>query len=248
MKSRVLLSCLLFSFVSVSGQKSITHQSLYWIRYYPQLRLSSKYTLHAEIENRRFFKNSIQHHTINHYRLQYKLSSYADAGGGITFSWQSPQIPDGVNHLVVPEIRGVQELNLTQNISKVFSLGHRFRVDERFIHKNNGITLEDGYDFNFRFRYRVQILYKLTKSLRVKAGDEIMINQGKIIVYNTFDQNRVYFSLEKEFSPKVALEISYIKWYQQRPSGNQYFSRDILRFSFLHKLMWHGRSNNPDKF
>lgn len=248
MKSTVLFSSLFLIFVNVSGQKSITHQSLYWLRYYQQLKMSSKYTLHAEIEDRRFIKNNIQHHLINHYRIMYQFANQVDGGGGITFSWQSPQIPDQVLRLVVPEIRGAQEVNWAQNLSPKISLAHRFRLDERFIHRNNGMVLVPGYDFNLRFRYRFQLSYKPANSLKLKLGDEIMINQGKIIVYNTFDQNRIYLSFEKEFSSSVSLEWTYMHWYQQRPSGNQYFSRDILRFTFQHKIAIGGRSNNPDKF
>ncbi len=48
------------------AQKNVTHQSLYWIRYYNQLSLNQKWTWHNEIDDRRFFENNTQHHLIVH--------------------------------------------------------------------------------------------------------------------------------------------------------------------------------------
>jgi hypothetical protein len=52
---------------------------------------------------------------------------------------------------------------------------------------------------------------------------------------NTFDQNRVYSSTSR-VSPAVALELGYLNSFQERANGVDYFNRDIIRFSFIHKV------------
>ncbi len=66
--------------------------------------------------------------------------------------------------------------------------------------------------------------------------DEIMINGGKNIVKNTFDQNRIYGALQYGVNKNIALELGYLNSFQQRPSGVDYFDRDIIRFTFYHKI------------
>jgi hypothetical protein len=221
--------------------KQVTNQGLYWMRYYNQLSLNEKWTWHNEIEERRFFENNQHHHLIMHTRLHYKFFKNADVAFGLTYSLQSPQDPNAKIDLIVPELRPVQELNFTQPITKRLTFQQRLRIDERFIHSNNGKELTDGYDFNFRFRYRLQLSYKLNQedtklSSTLKLSDELMLNAGKNILYNQFDQNRLYVGLEQGLNKNFSVELGYLYWYQQRASGNQFFDRDIVRLTVFHKV------------
>lgn len=221
--------------------KQVDKQNLYWIRYYNQLSINNKITWHNEFEDRRFIEKNKQHHFIAHSRLHYKILPTTDVAFGVTFGLQSPQDPNATSNLVVPETRIVQEINYNNSITKRLSLQHRLRVDERFIHKNNGKELLDGYDFNFRFRFRIQASYKLNKensktTSTLKASDELMINFGKKIVYNQFDQNRIYVGFEQSLSKNISAELGYLHWYQQRASGNQFYNREIIRFTIFHKI------------
>jgi hypothetical protein len=135
----------------------------------------------------------------------------------------------------------VQEVNLGNPLTKRLIIQQRLRIDERFIHKNNGKELLDGYDFNFRFRYRLQVTYRINKleatnATILKLSDELIVNAGKNIVYNHFDQNRIYVGIEQGINKTISAELGYLHWYQQRASGNQFFDRDIIRFTLNHKI------------
>ena len=67
-------------------------------------------------------------------------------------------------------------------------------------------------------------------------SDELMINVGNNIIYNLFDQNRIYLGMEQSFSKTISAELGYLYWFQQRSSGNQFFDRDIIRFTLLHRI------------
>ena len=223
------------------AQKSVINQSLYWLRYYNQFAINKNWTWHNEIDDRRFFKNNKQHHLIVHSRLHYKIYKNADLAFGLTYSLQSPQEPNSNTDLVVPELRPVQEINLSYPLGNRFTLQQRLRIEERFLHKNNGIALLEGYAFNFRFRYRLQGSYKINKEEAtnptiLKVANELMINAGSKIIYNQFDQNRIYAGLEKGINKNISIELGYLHWYQQRATGNQFFERDIIRFTLYHKI------------
>ncbi|PWK17024.1 uncharacterized protein DUF2490 [Arcicella aurantiaca] len=236
--------CLIFTFLfscQLFGQANITNQNLYWTRYYNQLSLNSKWTWHNEIDMRRFADNSRLHHLIIHSHLHYKVAPNFDVAAGITYSQQSPQFSDATSTLVVPEIRPFQEINQSQTLGKRVTLSHRFRLDERFIRKNNGTDLLEGSDFNFRFRYRPQLVINLSKSdnktpVNLKVADELMLNFGGEILYNHFDQNRVYAGFEKVLSKNFSVEMGYLHWFQQRNTGKDFFDRNIVRLTILHKV------------
>jgi hypothetical protein len=63
-----------------------------------------------------------------------------------------------------------------------------------------------------------------------------MVNAGDKIIYNQFDQNRVYAGIEQGLNKKFTIELGYLHWYQQRASGYQFFDRDIIRLTIYHKI------------
>ncbi|MFN8346116.1 MAG: DUF2490 domain-containing protein [Spirosomataceae bacterium] len=231
---------------SVAAQpKEVEKQVLYWTRYYNQWTLSPKWSWHNEVDNRRFLKPNKQHHLIFHSHVHYRLLQNVDFALGFTYSRQSPQLPDATAELIVPELRPFQEVNVSTTLAKRFSLTQRFRLDERFIHKNNGKALLDGYDFNWRFRYRLQASLLVSKQAgpyqtNLKLADELMVNAGRTIGFNQFDQNRIYAGVEQSFGKNIALELGYLHWYQQRSLGYQFFSRDIIRFTLHHRIKLKG--------
>jgi Protein of unknown function (DUF2490) len=235
----IALHLLTFSPV-VCAQRQVTHQSLYWTRYYLQTSLAPKWVLHLEADNRRFWQPARQHHFIGHLHLHRQVAPQADVALGLTYSRQSPQLPDGSGP-TVPEWRPFQEVNLSQSLGKRVTLSQRFRLDERFIQRSNATELLPGHDFNLRFRYRLQLAWRLSpagavRPLLLKLADELMVNAGRHIVYNVFDQNRVYLGLEVGLTRRLAVELGYLHWYQQRPSGQDFFAREIVRFTLHHKF------------
>jgi hypothetical protein len=222
--------------------QTVTHQTLYWTRYYLQAPVSPRWTLHLEADNRRFVQPHAQHHLIIHGRAHYRLSQQADAAVGLTYSRQSPQLP-GIPGPSVPEWRPVQEANLNLPLGQRLTLGHRLRADERFIHHSGPEGLRPGHDFTLRLRYRLQLVWRLSQPTKkhgwwaTKLANELMVNPIRPSALPFFDQNRVYAALEYGLSPRVSAEVGYLRWYQQRPADQGFFARDIVRFTLYHKLI-----------
>jgi Protein of unknown function (DUF2490) len=229
----IYLVCFHFS---AFAQKNVSHQNLFWMRAMLQTNLSTRFFLINEIDNRRFYAGNTQHHTIQHSHLHFKINPNFDIAWGQTFSWQNPHFPDAAVKLRVPEIRPFQEMNASQVLSKRVVFSTRLRVDERFIRKTNGSELMDGYNFNLRYRLRLQYQFLVGKNKKgsLELSDELMINSGKNV--NFFDQNRVYLAYEHNFPNQLSAEIGYLRWFQQRAQFDTYFQRDILRFTILKKI------------
>lgn len=125
---------------------------------------------------------------------------------------------------------------------KYFNVYQRFKVEARFFHQTENNELVGGYQFsNFRMRYQLGLDIPLIKKqdaekLILKIKDEVMFNFGKNIVKNVFDQNRIYISLNYPMNKNLAFEAGYLNWFQQRPSGTDFYNRDIIRFSVFHKI------------
>lgn len=227
--------------IEIKAQKTVIRQNLYWLRYYNQLSLNKKLTWHNEIDDRRFFENHKQQQLIIHSRIHYKFVKNVDAALGMSFSSQGPQDPHSSSGLTIPEIRPVQEINYSIPLSSKFNLQQRLRADERFIHKNDGTNLLNGYDFNLRFRYRVQLSYTIKEiedrlSLAAKISDEFMLNSGSRFTGRRFDQNRIYMGVELGLVKDLSAELGYLHLFQQRTITNQFFEREIMRLTIHHKI------------
>ncbi len=113
-------------------------------------------------------------------------------------------------------------------------------MEERFFRNADKNGLLPGTTFFWRFRYRLQGEYSFWKKenqyLKAIVYDELLINAGENIVKNTFDQNRIYGALQYDVNENITLELGYLNCFQQRASGVDYFDRDIIRFTFYHKI------------
>jgi hypothetical protein len=240
MKFLRIFFLLLVPFVSkAQTKKNVDHQSLLWTRYYNQLTINNKWSIHSEFDNR-IFLNPVEQN-LYEMRIQgrYKIIKDIEIGAGFAYFSVATQDPEVIFDFNVPEYRGQQDITWKKEV-KNFTLNQRFQVEERFFHNANKQGLLPGTTFYWRFRYRIQGEYSLWKKenqyLKIIANDELMINGGKNVVKNTFDQNRMYAALQYGVNKNISLELGYLNSFQQRASGVDYFDRDIIRFTFFHKI------------
>jgi Protein of unknown function (DUF2490) len=228
-----------FCFFAKAQNKVIAHQNVYWLRYYNQLAFSPKLVFHTEFDNRKSFGTNQQQQAIFHARLFYQLPKNTEIAGGITYSRQSQA--ESPTHLVVPEFRANQLATWTIPTTKRLAIQHRIWIEDRFQRHHDGKVLLEGYDFSLRFRYRLQAAFQLNKPENklktiAKISDELMLNAGKKIVYNYFDQNRFSVSIEQNINKNLSFETQYFRTFQQKPAGNQFASRNVLRLTLYHKI------------
>ena len=117
------------------------------------------------------------------------------------------------------------------------------RLEERF-RRNilNDSSLADGSSFNFRVRYNFLLQVPLTKA-KIQKGDfsfilnnEVHLNFGKNIVYNTFDQNRFFAGVAYNVNATDNIQFGYLNVFQQLAAGNKYRSIHGVRLFYFHNL------------
>ena len=237
------IKIIFFLFVSVLCQaqteKNIDHQSILWSRYYNQLLLNEKWSLHSEFDNRLFIKPVQRNLYVVRVQGRYKINNHLETGVGFAYFSVDTQVQETNNDFNIPEYRGQQDITWKLNVKQV-TLIQRFQLEERFIHNANKEELLPGSAFSWRFRYRLQGDYtfwrKEKQLLKAVVSDEIMFNFGKKIIKNTFDQNRIYAAIHYGMNTNLAFELGYLNSFQRRVSGVDYFNRDIIRFSIYHKI------------
>jgi hypothetical protein len=236
-----LLFTIIFLCQLITGQnqRNIDQQTLTWIRYYNIFPLSEKWAIHSEFDNRSFVNPVHENLFVIRSQARYRATNMMDFGGGFAFFSVNTQNPNLDPEYSVPEYRAQQDLTLINDIAKI-TFHNRFQLEERFIQKADKNGLLDEFSFAYRFRYRLQSMFTLCekegRSIKGTISDEVLFNFGKDNRRNTFDQNRFYVALRYHFNPNLGLELGYLKNFQRRASGIDFYDRDIIRFTVYHKI------------
>lgn len=236
MRVLILISSLFLQLSIIAQTKNKQYQGSMWFRYNQTLQLPKSFLLKSELEERFFITKAVkQQQFLFRFTLDKQLKKNWNVGGGFSMWYIGNNDELNPSKLMIPEWRPHIEINHRNKISDRFTISQRFRAEWRFIKNTNRDFTEmiAGYNNNFRFRFQMILDYavyrKEEKSLHLIVFDEIFLNAGKSIVRNIFDQNRIGFSMRYNFNKKVGVELGYINWFQQRPSGVDFFSRQILR-------------------
>ena len=228
----------------VFGQKSITNQNLVWYGLFTTLEINKKWYFQNEVQERHFVHPTVQHQFLIRSHIHRVLGKSGwETSVGMCFFFQNPNDPNAIVKLTIPELRPHIEFACKQKVENV-TFDHRYRAEARFFHNTNAprTELEDGFEFgNFRFRYRLQVtipLYKMAdkRYLKLKISDEIHLNAGNKISKNVFEQNRVYAGINCDIFQNLSVEVGYLNWFQQRPTG-EFYNRSILRCTVFHRII-----------
>ena len=241
MKFYYFLLLLFLTNISVIAQseKNIDKQSILWTRYYNQLLFDEKWSLHSEFDNRLFLKPLQENLFVIRVQGRYKINEHLETGVGFAYFSVNTQTPEVDLDFNIPEYRGQQDITWKEILGK-FTINQRFQLEERFIQNATKEKLLPGSTFSWRFRYRIQADYTFWKKenqlLKIVLSNEIMFNFSKNRIKNTFDQNRVYAAIHYGMNENLALELGYLNSFQRRASGVDFFDRDIIRLSIIHKI------------
>jgi hypothetical protein len=77
--------------------------------------------------------------------------------------------------------------------------------------------------------------------------EEVMVQFGKEVVYNTFDQARFSFGIRQTITPQLNVDINYMYIYQQQFSGNQYLQGNPLRLYINYNVGWKKKNDLKKK-
>jgi hypothetical protein len=202
-----------------------------WLGYYNTLNLRGQWSINSDFQFRTKDGFSKYSQALGRMGLTYKLHNKVSVTAG--FAHFRFFINNRVSRA---EWRPWQEIMLNDELSKL-KISHRIRAEQRFNESVINNLPSGTFQFNHRFRYRIDIRFPLIKSsdserkLNILFGNEVMVNAGKKIVYNYFDQNRSYAGINFEVSKKLSLQLQYIRIWQQSSSGDVLNVSDVFRFN-----------------
>ncbi|MCZ2356373.1 MAG: DUF2490 domain-containing protein [Bacteroidia bacterium] len=223
------------------GQKQVSDQQLTWNTYMFAVSFPKQWGAQFETGERFFWQPMRQYQTYIRTNVNYTFpnSTWGAMVGGAWFL-QSANSPHLANYISISELRPYFGFTNKQPL-KYFNIEQRYQVESRFFQNTNAdkTALASGFHFgNFRFRYRLQFLIPILKlehnrELRLRTGTEIFFNAGKNIVYNVFDQSRVFTAFQFRFSPKFTIELGYLNSFQQTPAGKTFYQRHFWLLNLI---------------
>jgi Protein of unknown function (DUF2490) len=130
----------------------------------------------------------------------------------------------------------------------------RIRNEQRWQEK----IVDDKKTGDWRFTDRVRYLFSVNRQVFRKnslpslvVSDEILLQFGKEVVYNTMDQNRFFIGIRQNINSKFSYDFGYMNVYQQKYSGYMYDMNHTIRLFFyffggkyMQKTQRHVESND----
>ena len=164
--------------------------------------------------------------------ISYIPNSKFSFTGGYAHMWLAPKNPTWSTFS--DENRIYQQVQMNTKSGNV-SIVQRLRNEQRW----QEIIVNDVATGNNKFSNRVRYListtipiFKNKKAPSLVLSDELLIQFGKDIVYNTFDQNRFFVGIKQSINPKLSFDFGYMNVYQQKSTGYQYDMNHTLRLFF----------------
>jgi hypothetical protein len=223
------------------GQKQVAQVQQIWTAYFNQTRFSDKWGLWADFHLRtKDDYTSDLSSGIARLGLTYYLNDNTKLTVGYGYINHFP----GDTHADIsrPEHRPWQQIQWHTKYNKL-RLAQYVRLEERYRRKvKDNDELAPGHDFNYRVRYNFLAMVPFSRNafaprtLSFVFNDEAHVNFGKEIVYNTFDQNRLFLGVAYHVNPHDNVQLGYLNVFQQLPAGNRYRNIDAIRLFYFHTL------------
>lgn len=215
------------------------HQT--WAGYFNQTRLSDKWGLWLDghLRTREDFVNNLSQSIIRP-GITYYVNDLTKLTVGYAYVNHFPA--EAHKEISQPEHRLWQQVQWHTRYHWGTTT-QRLRLEERWRHKVlNDSTLADGWGFNYRARYSLQFQVPLTAAtsrslpLAFVVQDEVMINFGRQVLYNYFDQNRLFCGLHIPIAPQQVLQVGYMNLFRQLPAGNRFRLSHVARLYYNHSI------------
>lgn len=213
----VLLVCLSNN-MSAQIIRQVSTNTNMWLMYVGTHKIADKWSLHLEAQLRRNDVLANAQQILLRGGINYHINPQMAATVGYCFVETYPygELPAKSRF---PENRLWEQIQFKHQVGNLEWIS-RFRLEQRFVNLPvaNGTTFEANdtatYTNRFRLLNRFSIPFKgktiVDKSIYLSFYDELMVNFGKKVALNLFDQNRVYIAIGYKI-PKVGrLEIGYL--------------------------------------
>lgn len=236
----MVLVCIITS--SGKGQqKHVEYDEQLWFGYFNHARFNERWGIWLDVQFRtrdHFVKDPFQF--LVRPGLTYYINDQTRVTAGYAYFLHYPT--DNHPEVAQPEHRFWQQVQW-QTIYKKIATQQAFRFEQRFRREVKGPDeLGEDYDFNYRIRFNFQVQVPLRNKrfekgdLSLVAGDELMINFGKQIVFNYFDQNRFLAGLRYYYKGRNNILLGYQHVFAGSSQKASYKVMNSLRLTLFHNI------------
>lgn len=212
--------------------KEIKQQSQTWVSLNSTTKFSQHWGVATDVHLRTndFFKEN--NFFLLRGGLTYTPNSKFSFTAGYAHMWLAPKLTEWSTFADENRIyQQVQMITKSGNVSILQRLRNEQRWQEIIVNDQ-----ESGRNkFSNRVRYLISTtipIFKKKTAPSLVLSDELLIQFGKDIVYNTFDQNRFFVGIKQAINPNLSFDFGYMNVYQQKSNGYQYDMNHTLRLFF----------------
>jgi hypothetical protein len=244
---KILVSLFPFLLFGQAPQtKEVNQQLQTWVSLNTVTKFSDHWGIVADVHVREndFFESN------NFYFLRggitYIPNPSVSLTGGYAHMWLAPTKEGWSTY--ADENRIYQQAQLNTKIGKVGVI-QRLRNEQRWQEKMANDEPTGEWRFTNRVRYLASFnipVFSNPKWPLLVLSDEILIHFGKEVIYNTFDQNRLFIGIKQNINPGLSFDFGYMNVYQQKYSGYQYDMNHTIRlFFYLNTTIKHNVLEAP---
>ncbi|UYZ64532.1 DUF2490 domain-containing protein [Hymenobacter weizhouensis] len=234
-----LVSLLLLLAGPALAQKQYVRQQQTWVGVFNQTRFAPRWGTWTDLHLRlheRFVQDVFQ--GIARVGLTYYLTDDVRLTAGYAYVHH---FPEGARRVSQAEHRPWQQVQWFTKFPQA-RLMQWVRLEERFRRTIREQQPTDEFDFNYRVRYNAALFVPLTKrgfepgGLQFLLNNEVMMNFGREIRLNYFDQNRLFAGVVYQLNRHAQLHGGYMHLFQQLPAGSTYRNQHTIRLFYFHNL------------
>lgn len=234
MKFNVLLFGLSLLSITLSwgqAEKQVTQNQHFWVSTNNLYQLTRHWSILNDFHIRRTdFINYANFYFVRG-GLQYSIKRNLRVAAGYAHLWLASSENQWDRY--INENRIYQQVSFSHRYPGINTL-FRMRNEQRIFNTyTNDKSLSDHYLIH-RIRMLLSASIPFSKGSRAQwlIADEMHLNFGKRVVYNTFNQNRLTLGIKYRLSPQWSFDTGYMMVYQQRSNGFAYDLNHTFRLFF----------------
>ncbi|WP_115461386.1 DUF2490 domain-containing protein [Winogradskyella aurantiaca] len=234
LRTIVLVMALILTYGTSHSQelpeKVINENVQFWISTNNVFRISERWAILNDIHVRRTDFVAKPNFYFIRFGGQYYIKPNIRLAGGYAHLWLTPS---GSWDAYQNENRIYQQFSISQKFPKLNAF-FRLRTEQRFFNNVvNGQSLNDDFLIHrVRFLISGGIPFKEGSRTELMIANEIHLNFGKNVVYNTFNQNRLTLGIRHKLNDQWKFDCGYMLVYQQLAVGNVYNLNHTIRLFF----------------
>jgi len=231
----VIVFLLSGTFAWAQDEKVINEQDQFWWSINSTARFSDRFGMVGDFHLRR---NDFLDET-NFYFVRvggvYWVSDQLTLVVGYGHLWLSRPF-ENRNQIYQDENRIYQQVQWKAKSGR-FSFLNRVRNEQRWHEVLNSEGEYQRTRFSNRLRYLASVSFKVFDNPRLPQlvlSDEVLVHFGKEIIYNSFDQNRLFAGIKMPVTKDLKFDFGYMMVFQQHFDGYTYDMNHTLRWFFYY--------------